>query len=190
MKTKKILTDTELFLGCLDHKPSVQKEVYDRYSRKMYALCMRYVRETAAAEDVMIVGFMKVFERIHQFKGTGSFGGWIRRIMVNECLMYLEKEKNLYKEIGLDGILPPPVQEQPTDELAVEDLMKMVNSLPLGYRTVFNLYAIEGYSHQEIADRLQISENTSKSQLSRARTHLQKMIHHRHAGFKNQKLTA
>lgn len=190
MKTKRVLTDTELFLGCLDRKPSSQKEVYERFAGKMYVLCMRYVRETAAAEDVMIIGFMKVFERIHQFRGTGSFGGWIRRIMVNECLMYLEKEKNLYKEIGLDGILPPPTQALPTDELALEDLMKMVNSLPLGYRTVFNLYAIEGYSHQEIASRLQISENTSKSQLSRARTHLQKMLTHQHAGFKQHKLIA
>jgi RNA polymerase sigma factor (sigma-70 family) len=121
--------------------------------------------------------FMKVFDRIHQFKGTGNFGGWIRRIMVNECLMYLEKEKNIYNEIGLDGILPAPVQTHPSDELAVEDLMKLINSLPCGYRTVFNLYAIEGFSHQEIAQKLRI--NTSKSQLSRARAHLQKMINFR-----------
>lgn len=142
----------------------------------MYALCLRYVKETAAAEDVLIIGFMKVFDKIDQFKGTGNFGGWIRRIMVNECLMYLEKEKNLYNEIGLDGIVPPPFQNQPSDDLDVEDLMKLINSLPSGYRTVFNLYAIEGFSHQEIALKLDISENTSKSQLSRARIHLQKMI--------------
>jgi RNA polymerase sigma-70 factor (ECF subfamily) len=145
----------------------------------MYALCLRYVKETAAAEDVLIVGFMKVFDRIHQYKGTGSIGGWIRRIMVNECLMYLEKEKDLYNEIDIEGIIPPPVQYPPSDDLAVEDLMKLINSLPIGYRTVFNLFAIEGYSHQEIAEKLQISENTSKSQLSRARTYLQKMINFR-----------
>jgi RNA polymerase sigma factor (sigma-70 family) len=176
MKALKQMTETELFLGCLEKKPAIQKEVYERYSSKMYALCLRYVKETAAAEDVLIVGFMKVFDRIHQFKGTGNFGGWIRRIMINECLMYLDKEKNLYNEIGLDGILPAPVQSQPSDELAVEDLMKLINGLPSGYRTVFNLYAIEGFSHQEIAQKLHISENTSKSQLSRARAHLQKMI--------------
>ncbi|MFD2200817.1 RNA polymerase sigma factor [Shivajiella indica] len=176
MKIIKTLTDAEFIQGCQDHDPLVQKAVYEFYSQKMYALCLRYVKESAAAEDVMIVGFMKVFDRIHQFKGTGSFGGWIRRIMVNECLMYLEKEKNLYKEIGLDGVLPAPVSSQPSDELAVEDLMKLIDNLPTGYRTVFNLYAIEGYSHQEIAKKLQISENTSKSQLSRARTQLQKMI--------------
>jgi RNA polymerase sigma-70 factor (ECF subfamily) len=145
----------------------------------MYALCLRYVKETAAAEDVLIVGFMKIFDRIQQFKGTGSLGGWIRKIMVNECLMYLEKSKNLYHEIGLDDILPPPVHSQPTDGLDVEDLMKLVNSLPVGYRTVFNLFAIEGYTHQEIAEKLHISQNTSKSQLSHARIHLQKMINSR-----------
>jgi RNA polymerase sigma factor (sigma-70 family) len=91
----------------------------------------------------------------------------------------MEKEKNLYHEIGLDGILPPPFQNQPSDKLDVEDLMKWVNSLPSGYRTVFSLYAIEGFSHQEIARKLHISENTSKSQLSRARTQLQKMINTR-----------
>jgi RNA polymerase sigma factor (sigma-70 family) len=176
MKNRNKLTETELFLGCLSKDPFIQKEVYERYAPKMYPLCLRYVKETAVAEDILIVGFMKVFERIHQFQGKGNFGGWIRRIMINECLMYLEKEKNLYNEIGLEAILPAPVSSQPSDELAVEDLMKLINSLPSGYRTVFNLYAIEGYSHQEIATMLKISENTSKSQLSRARSHLQKMI--------------
>jgi RNA polymerase sigma factor (sigma-70 family) len=176
MKYLKNNSENDLYLGCKQNISSIQKEVFERYSPKMYALCLRYVKETAAAEDVMIVGFMKVFERIHQFKGNGSFAGWIRRIMVNECLMYLEKEKNLYKEIGLEGILPAPVTVAPTDNFAVEDLMKLINSLPLGYKTVFNLYALEGYSHQEIAHQLNISENTSKSQLSRARMHLQKMI--------------
>jgi RNA polymerase sigma-70 factor (ECF subfamily) len=107
MKTKNYLTDTELINGCLNHDPLVQKEVYRRFSGGMYALCLRYVRETATAEDILIVGFMKLFERIHQYKGSGSFGGWIRKIMINECLMYLEKEKNLYREIGIDGISPP-----------------------------------------------------------------------------------
>lgn len=176
MKLCKHKSDTDLVLGCLQKNQGIQHEVYERYASKMFALCLRYVKETAAAEDVLIIGFMKVFDRIHQFKGTGNFGGWIRRIMVNECLMFLEKEKNLFSEIGLEGILPAPLQSQPTDELAVEDLMKLINSLPSGYRTVFNLYAIEGFSHQEIAKKLHISENTSKSQLSRARSHLQKMI--------------
>ena len=175
MKMHQASTDLELFLGCRDRIPSVQKAVYEKYCNAMYAVCLRYIKETAAAEDTLVVAFTKVFERINQFKATGSFGGWIRRIIVNECLMYLEKEKNLYNEIGLDSI-PAAVQYTPSDELGLEDLMKLINSLPVGYRTVFNLYAIEGYSHQEIADRLKITENTSKSQLCRARCHLQRMI--------------
>lgn len=153
----------------------MQKAVFEAYRDAMYAVSLRYVKETAAAEDALIVGFTKVFEKIDQFKATGSFGGWIRRIIVNECLMYLKKEKNLYNEIGLDSI-PAAVQCSPSDELGLEDLLKLINSLSVGYRTVFNLYAIEGYSHQEISERLKISENTSKSQLCRARCHLQKMI--------------
>ena len=176
MKNQIQYTDQELYLGCLEKNSSFQQLVYDQYSPKMYMLCLRYIKVTAAAEDVLIIGFMKVFERIQQYKGTGSFGGWIRRIMVNECLMYLEKEKNLYNEIGIDGILPAPIEYQQSDSLAVEDLMKIINTLPSGYKAVFNLFAIEGYSHQEIAQRLNISENTSKSQLSRARTYLQKML--------------
>ncbi|WP_194778422.1 RNA polymerase sigma factor [Pararhodonellum marinum] len=176
MKSTLEITDETLFRGCLAKNRSMQNAVYEKYASKMYALCLRYVKEAAIAEDVLIIGFMKVFDRIHQFKSTGSFGGWIRRIMVNECLMYLEKEKNFYREIGIDSILPPQVQTPPSDELDVEDLMKLINSLPVGYKTVFNLYAIEGFSHHEIADKLKISENTSKSQLSRARSLLQKMI--------------
>lgn len=176
MKKQRFYSESELFLGCLERNPNIQKAVYNHYSPKMFSLCLRYIKERAAAEDVLIIGFMKVFDRIHQFKGTGSFGGWIRRIMVNECLMYLEKEKNLYNEIGIDSVLPAPICYQPSDDLAVEDIMKLINSLPIGYRTVFNLFAIEGYSHQEIAQKLKISENTSKSQLSRARNHLQKML--------------
>ncbi len=176
MKTNTVYSDAALYYGCLDKNRNMQNAVYEKFSQKMFALCLRYVKESAAAEDVLIIGFMKIFDRIHQCKGPESFGGWIRRIMINECLMHLEKERNLFNEIGLDGILPAPLHSQPSDGLAVEDLMKLINNLPSGYRTVFNLYAIEGFSHQEIAEKLRINENTSKSQLSRARGHLQKMI--------------
>src|SRR5690606_21418919 len=108
-------------------------------------------------EDILIEGFMKVFARIHQFGSKGSFGGWIRKIMINECLMYLEKKKHFLLEIGLESLLPPFSQIPPTDELDMEDLMKLINNLPLGYRTVFILFVIEGFSHLEIATKLRIS---------------------------------
>lgn len=176
MRTAGTQTEQELFLGCLHQEASTQKEVYERYAAKMHALCLRYIRDTAAAEDILITGFMKVFKRIHQFKGTGSFSGWIRKIMVNECLMYLEKEKYFSMEIGLENLFSPDILINPQTNLEVEDLMKLIDALPDGYRTVFNLYVIEGFSHQEIAEKLKISENTSKSQLCRARNYLQKML--------------
>lgn len=168
-----------LFLGCLDQNPKIQRELFDRLSSKMLSICLRYIKETAAAEDVLIVAFRKVFDRIGQFRQQGSFEGWIRRIVVNECLMYLEKQRNLYREIGLERIYPEANQASPSDNLDWEDLEKMLQYLPKGYRKVFELFALEGLSHEEIARQLGISENTSKSQLSRARVQLQRLLHFR-----------
>ncbi|RIW15779.1 RNA polymerase sigma factor [Algoriphagus lacus] len=168
-----------LFLGCLAQNPKIQRELFDRLSPKMLSLCLRYIKETAAAEDVMLIAFRKVFDRIGQFRQQGSFEGWIRRIVVNECLMYLEKQRNLYREIGLERIYPEANQNGPSDNLDWEDLSKMLQYLPKGYRKVFELFALEGLSHEEISRQLEISENTSKSQLSRARVQLQRLLHFR-----------
>jgi RNA polymerase sigma-70 factor (ECF subfamily) len=119
---------------------------------------------------------MKVFDKISQFKSEGSFEGWIRRIMVNEALTHLRRNRAMYLETDLEYADREPDYAQLSDHLEVEDLMTMIQELPTGYRIVFNLYAIDGYSHKEIADHLGISENTSKSQLSRARAHLQKTL--------------
>jgi RNA polymerase sigma factor (sigma-70 family) len=164
----------QLFFGCLDQCPKAQRALFDQLSPKMLALCMRYIKETAAAEDVLIIAFQKVFDRIGQFKLQGSFEGWIRRIVINECLMYLAKDRNLYKEIGLEKIYPAANHSGPCDILDWEDLEKMMHILPRGYRKVFELFVLKGWSHIEIAKQLLISENTSKSQLSRARMQLQK----------------
>lgn len=142
----------------------------------MLGLCRRYIKDTNEAESVMITGFLKVFDKINQFSGQGSFEGWVRRIMVNESLLYLRKNKGMYIEVDIEYADLEPNYDLASSKLQAEDLLKLVNSLPVGYRTVFNMYAIEGYSHQEIAAKLQISENTSKSQLSRARKMLQKQI--------------
>lgn len=142
----------------------------------MFSICRRYISDSAEAEDVLVCGFTKVFAKIDQFKSEGSFEGWIRRIMVNEALSYIRKNKSMYLEVEIEKADREPDYRQMQDQLEVEDLQKMVNRLPSGYRTVFNLYAIEGFSHKEIAEKLGISENTSKSQLSRARVHLQKLL--------------
>jgi RNA polymerase sigma factor (sigma-70 family) len=124
----------------------------------------------------MVTAFVKIFERINQYSGEGSFEGWMRRIMVNESLMYLRKNKNMSLNIDIEEVYELPQFNRLEDHLEAADLMTLINQLPVGYRTVFNLYAIEGYSHKEIGEKLSVSENTSKSQLSRARSSLQKQL--------------
>jgi RNA polymerase sigma factor (sigma-70 family) len=168
--------EDELVKGCLRRDRNAQRQLFDLYSSKMYGLCYRYVRHAMEAEDIMVTAFTKIFERIEQFKGEGSFEGWIRRIMVNEALTHLRKARTMYLETELEQADREPDYDKLSDHLEAEDLMKMIQELPAGYRLVFNMYAIDGYSHKEIADHLGISENTSKSQLSRARVYLQKML--------------
>ncbi len=168
--------DTELIEGCKRKHAQAQKSLYDRYSSKLYSLCCRYIKEKMEAEDVLIIAFTKILDRIDQFKGEGSFEGWMKRIVVNESLTYLRRNKNMYLEMDIEAADREPDFEKLDSHLQAEDLIKMIEALPSGYRIVFNLYAIDGYSHKEIGEQLGISENTSKSQLSRARVALQKSL--------------
>jgi RNA polymerase sigma factor (sigma-70 family) len=165
--------ETELIAGCRQQSPAAQKALYDQMAGKMFAICCRYIKDRMEAEDVLVTSFTKVFERIGQFKGEGSFEGWIRRIVVNESLTYLRKNRGMYLETDLDAADREPDLQDLSTQLEAEDLLKLVAELPTGYRIVFNLYAIDGFSHKEIASQLGINENTSKSQLSRARSFLQ-----------------
>ena len=168
--------EDELIKGCLRRERSAQRQLYDTFSSKMYSICYRYVKDSMEAEDILVTAFMKVFDKIGQFKNEGSFEGWIRRIVVNEALTYLRRNRSMYLETDLEQVDREPDYSKLSDHLEAEDLMNMIKELPTGYRIVFNMYAIDGYSHKEIADQLNISENTSKSQLSRARVYLQKML--------------
>jgi RNA polymerase sigma factor (sigma-70 family) len=168
--------EIELIEGCLRQSRQAQQSLYQRYAGKMLALCCRYVKGRMEAEDVLVMSFTKIFERISQYKGEGSFEGWIRRVVVNESLTYLRKHKNMYLETAIEEALFEADYQKLENELEADDLMKLIAGLPVGYRTVFNMYAIDGYNHQEIAEHLGISENTSKSQLSRARALLQKRL--------------
>lgn len=168
--------EDDLIKGCRGRNSSAQRKLYDLYSPKMYALCHRYVRNPAEAEDILVTAFMKVFEKIDQFKGEGSFEGWIRKIVVNEALTALRKNRNMALETDIEAADWDPRSLEFIDHLQVQDLIEMIAQLPAGYRVVFNMYAIDGYSHKEIAEHLRISENTSKSQLSRARAHLRKLL--------------
>ncbi|WP_226391297.1 RNA polymerase sigma factor [Penaeicola halotolerans] len=170
--------DQQLIEGCLRGDQKAQKHLYDQYSGKLFALCLRYMKDHDLAQDVLIEGFMRIFEKLEQFKHEGSFEGWMKRLMVNHALMTLRKNRATLMELNWDDERSELKEEVlQSDHLEAEDMLSMVKALPVGYRTVFNLYAIEGYSHKEIGDMLQISENTSKSQLSRARVLLQKMMH-------------
>lgn len=164
--------EAELIEACRRHNRSAQKALFDSMAPKMLSVSRRYVRDRMEAEDVLVISFTKVFERIGQFKGDGSFEGWVRRIVVNESLSFLRKNKMMYLETDLESAERETGSILDTG-LEAEDLLKLIQELPAGYRMVFNLYAIDGYSHKEIAEQIGITESTSKSQLSRARTHLQ-----------------
>jgi RNA polymerase sigma-70 factor (ECF subfamily) len=168
-------TEQDLIADCKKGKRQAQQKLYELYSSKMLGVCHRYLPKIEEAEDVMIHGFMKVFTHLESYQGAGSFEGWIRRIMINESLTALRKKQNIYFEPVETAFTE--LDNQSTDlNLQMDDLMNIINTLPTGYRTVFNLYAIEGYSHKEIGEMLGITESTSKSQLNRARTMIQKKI--------------
>ncbi len=168
--------ETELIEGCRRKERAAQKAIYEQMAGKMFSLCCRYIKGRMEAEDVLVTAFTKVFDRVDQFKGEGSFEGWVRKIIVNEALSYLRKNKSMYLETDLEAADREPDLDHLGSQLEAEDLLKLVAELPPGYKIVFNMYAIDGYAHKEIAEELGISENTSKSQLSRARSYLQNKL--------------
>jgi RNA polymerase sigma factor (sigma-70 family) len=171
------MTDEELVRGCVKKDPAAQRVLFERFSRKMMGVCIRYADRREEADDMLQNGFIKVFEKIEMFKSLGSLEGWIRRIMVNESLTYLRKNKAAKMNIDIeDAKYLVPGNSHVGEAINEKDLLKMIQQLPTGFRTVFNMYAIEGYSHKEIAEQLGITEGTSKSQYSRAKTHLQGML--------------
>lgn len=166
--------EQELINGCLKSDRMAQKRLYETYSPKMYGLCCRYLKDPMQAEDALVTAFTRVLEKIDQYKGEGSLEGWIKVIVIREALSIIRKNQTLRIETDLESIENRAAELQFFgDPFETEDLLNMIQELPPGYRTIFNLFAIEGYTHKEIAEKLRISENTSKSQLSRARTYLQ-----------------
>ncbi len=153
-----------------------QHDLYQLFAPKMLSVCRQYLKHNDLAEEVMLNGFYKVFTKLESYSDQGSFEGWIRRIMVNESISELRRQKKLYfkDESVIENSLEHATSID--TEFAVEEIQKVIDSLPEGYKTVFVLYAVEGYKHSEIAELLQISEGTSKSQLSKARKMLQNNI--------------
>lgn len=171
------MNETQLIEGCLNGSYHAQKELYNRYSPLMMGVCMRYASNEEEAEDILQEGFIKVFRHLHTFQGRGALGAWIRRIMVNTALQNYRETKNARMHVEYEKVdFFLEADDDTLADLSAEDLMNKIQQLPAGYRTVFNLYAVEGYNHKEIAKELDISEGTSKSQYSRARALLRKMI--------------
>ena len=158
--------------------------MYERLSPRMYAVCLRYVKDADDAQDVLLKSFVKAFDQVKKYRREGSFDGWVRRIVVNEALMFLRKHKNMHVAVDLEEATE--VSTPPSTHLEADDLLRLVQQLPLGYRTVFNLFSIEGYSHAEIAQKLTISEGTSKSQLSRAKELLRSMVTNHDRSYRDQ----
>ncbi len=168
-------SEEKLIKQCRKGDSKAQRELFNCFSSQMLSVGLRYLRSQEDAEEVLSNTFIKVFNKIDQFKGDGPLGGWVRRIMVNESLNFLKHKRNLFLEVEEENHSAFSHQKLQED-INAEHLLLMIAELPLGYRTVFNLYAIEGYNHKEIGDMLGISENTSKSQLSKARKNLQKKL--------------
>ena len=167
--TGKILDDQDLIKGCLKEDRNSQAELYKKYSNKMYAVCLRYCNTREEAEDVLQDAFVKIFDRISSFRGDGSLEGWIRRIMVNTALKSRDKRRMKFESGDIEHVAEPSFNAQVISEINKKDLMKVIRELPEGYKHVFNLYAVEGYSHKEIGEMFDITESTSRSQYSRAR---------------------
>ena len=176
-KKTNLHTLAHLIKECSKGKDKAQNELYKQFATPMFRLCLRYLENETEAEEVLINGFLKVFQHIQKFEyqNDASFIAWMKRIMTNESLMHIRKYKKIYWE-NIEDQTNLESYEDAIQELLAEDIYKLIRDLPLGYKTVFNLYVIEGYSHKEIAEQLSISINTSKTQLMKARSFLQQKL--------------
>lgn len=165
-----------LLEGCKRGDRKAQESLYKTLASRMMGVCMRYAKDTYEAEDILQMGFVKVFQKVSDFRSDGSFEGWIRRIIVNTAIEVYRKNLRTLNVVDIDEVYDQPQSTYDMSGLEMKDLMKLVQQLSTGYRLVFNMYVIEGYSHKEIADQLGISEGASKSQLSRARAILREKI--------------
>jgi len=172
---KKQVTDKALIVGCKNLEPAMQHLLFDRFARQMMAVCRRYARDIMEAEDLMQEGFIKIFSRIGQIE-DGSLEGWIRKIFVNTCLNHIRDTQKFY--LGMDTEVSEPIfqEEDGLQRLQSEEILQLIENLPEGARLIFNLFAIEGFPHTEIAEMLNITEGASRSQLARARKILQEQL--------------
>ncbi|WP_245676498.1 RNA polymerase sigma factor [Crocinitomix algicola] len=171
------MTEEQLVKECISGNAKAQKTFYDLFARKMMGVCLRYTKDPIEAQDVLQDGFVKVFTKLPKFVNKGSLEGWVRRIMVNTALDQYRKNKKFQRDVEIDSVsFKLEKDDFIVEAMNAEDLLKIIQSIPEGYRIVFNLFAIEGYSHKEIAQQLGVTESTSKSQYSRAKKMLRKLL--------------
>ncbi|HPH22499.1 MAG TPA: sigma-70 family RNA polymerase sigma factor [Chitinophagaceae bacterium] len=171
------MIEQSLIAGCLEKDAAAQRELYNRFSPKMLSVCYRFAHNREDAEDMLQEGFIKVFTQIHTFQNKGVFEGWIRRIIVHTCINFLKKHKKFSDTVELDYANTIYVKEESLPSLMqAKQVVESIRLLPIGYRTVLNLYAIEGYSHKEIGEMLDIQESTSRSQFTRAKVMLEQVL--------------
>lgn len=179
MKLLKVIqlhrSEQKLIEKAVANSRKAQKELYEIYAPKMLSVCRYYIRDLQDAEDIMISSFFKAFQNLNKFNNSGSFEGWLRRIMVNECISFLRKKKEMYLSDNIEN-LSEEFDDGLNENFDVAEIQNIIDDLPNGYKMVFILYAIEGYKHQEIAEMLGISINTSKTQLFKARKILQQKL--------------
>ncbi|MCD4736953.1 MAG: sigma-70 family RNA polymerase sigma factor [Bacteroidales bacterium] len=172
-----MFADDKLIEGCLNNDSRAQESLYKQYAPKMFGVCMRFAKNQMEAEDILQEGFIKVYSYLKTFRREGSLEGWIRKTVINTAINLYKKNLKHMRDGDLDEADRMKVEkEDAVDRLSLNELLELIQELPDGYRMVFNLYIIEGFTHKEIGNMLEISENTSKSQLSRARNALQKKI--------------
>jgi len=171
------MTEEDFIKRCLDNNPQAQEELYRRFAPKMFGICLRFTKNKMEAEDVLQEGFIKIFTHLKDYRNDGSLEGWIRRTMINTAINYYKKRAKQFSDVQIESMeITDKKVESVIDKLSADELLSVIQDLPDGYRMVFNLSVIEGFTHKEVGDMLGISENTSKSQLSRARTVLQGKI--------------
>ena len=171
------MTEESILKGCLKNDAVAQRELYNRYSPKMLAVCYRFAHNREDAEDMLQEGFIKVFSQIHTFRNQGAFEGWIRRIIVHTCINNLKKNRKFNESVDLIHATTMQVREESVPSIVqAKQVVECIRILPIGYRTVLNLYAIEGYSHREIGNMLDIEESTSRSQYTRAKQMLEDIL--------------
>ena len=170
-------SEEELINRCLNNEAKAQEQFYRRYASKMYGVCLRFAKNQMGADDILQDGFIKIFLNLKSFRKEGSLEGWVRRTIVNTAINSYKKNAKYLNDIEIDQAdVMLNISEGALDKISVKELLELIKALPTGYKMVFNLNVIEGYTHKEISQLLNISENTSKSQLSRARQTLQKKL--------------